>query len=105
MDDQTNRANLVRRGFFGLSALGAAMGTGLGLLTPKAAHAQAAGKSRLQVVKVSSGPLMRSYGLATVQLVTASAQTDATIPGLPLDEARILRDRLIELNDAKGSGL
>lgn len=60
---------------------------------------------RMQVVKVSSGPLMRVYGLATVQLVTASAQTDATIPGLPLDEARILRDRLIELSDAKGSGL
>lgn len=60
---------------------------------------------RMQVVKVSSGPLLRAHGLATVELVTASAQTDATIPGLPLEEARILRDRLIELSDAKGSGL
>ncbi|MDN5571292.1 MAG: PH domain-containing protein [Propionibacteriaceae bacterium] len=60
---------------------------------------------RMQVVKVSSGPLLRAHGLATVELVTASAQTDATIPGLPMDEARILRDRLIQLSDAKGSGL
>ncbi len=60
---------------------------------------------RMQVVKVSSGPLLRAHGLATVELVTASATTDATIPGLPLEEARILRDRLIELSDAKGSGL
>lgn len=60
---------------------------------------------RMQVVKVTSGPLMRAFGLATVQLVTASAQTDAVIPGLPLEEARVLRDRLIELSDAKGSGL
>ncbi len=60
---------------------------------------------RMQVIKVSSGPLLRAYGLATVQLVTASAQTDAVVPGLPLDDARALRDRLIELSDAKGSGL
>jgi uncharacterized protein len=60
---------------------------------------------RLQVVKVSSGPLQKAYGLATVELVTASTQTDAAIPGLPMDEATALRDRLIELSDAQGSGL
>lgn len=60
---------------------------------------------RMQVIKVSSGPLQRAFGLATVELVTASAQTDAVVPGLPLDDARALRDRLIELSDAKGSGL
>ena len=60
---------------------------------------------RMQVVKVSSGPLQRAHGLATVELVTASMQTDASIPGLPLDEARALRDRMIELSDAEGSGL
>lgn len=60
---------------------------------------------RMQEVKVSSGPLMRSQGLATVELVTASASTDVSIPGLPGDEARELRDLIIELSDAQGSGL
>lgn len=60
---------------------------------------------RMQVVKVSSGPLQRAFGLATVELVTASTQTNATIPGLPLAEARALRDRMIELSDSRGSGL
>ena len=60
---------------------------------------------RMQVVKVSAGPLQRAFGLATVELVTASLQTDAAIPGLPADEAAALRDRLIELSDAAGSGL
>ncbi len=60
---------------------------------------------RMQMVKVTSGPLLRAFGLATVQLVTASPQTDATIPGLPLGDALALRDRLIELSDARGSGL
>ncbi len=60
---------------------------------------------RMQVVKVSSGPLQRAFGLATVELVTAAVQTDAEIPGLPLEDARALRDRLIEMSDAEGSGL
>lgn len=60
---------------------------------------------RMQVVKVSSGPLTRAFGLASVELVTASPATGASIPGLPLDDARVLRDRMIELSDAKGSGL
>ncbi|MFP5417245.1 MAG: PH domain-containing protein [Actinomycetes bacterium] len=60
---------------------------------------------RMQVVRVTSGPLLRAHGLATVELVTASAATDVTIPGLPGDEARALRDLIIELTDAQGSGL
>lgn len=60
---------------------------------------------RMQVVRVTSGPLTRAFGLASVQLVTASPATGASIPGLPLEEARELRDRIIELSDAKGSGL
>lgn len=60
---------------------------------------------RMQMVRVTSGPLLRAFGLATVQLVTASPQTDAIIPGLPLGDALTLRDRLIELSDARGSGL
>lgn len=60
---------------------------------------------RLQVVEVASGPIERSLGLATVTLVTASAQTDATIPGLPREDAARLRDHLSALGDAKASGL
>lgn len=60
---------------------------------------------RLQVVDVDAGPLSRAFGLATVTLVTASAETDARIPGLPFEEAARLRDRLTERGDSKGSGL
>lgn len=60
---------------------------------------------RLQVVRVSSGPLLRSAGLSNVELVTASPSSSVTIPGLPADEAVELRDLMIELSDAEGSGL
>lgn len=61
--------------------------------------------ARMQLVKVSSGPLQRAFGLSTVELVTASVATNATIPGLPTADAVALRDRLIESSDAVGSGL
>ena len=51
---------------------------------------------RMQVVEVTSGPLRRAFGLATVVLRTASPRTDAHIPGLLPDEAVRLRDRLTE---------
>ena len=60
---------------------------------------------RMQLVEVQSGPLERAFGLATVILHTASASTDATIPGLPPEEATRLRDRLTELGEAHASGL
>lgn len=60
---------------------------------------------RLQLVKVSAGPLLRSKGLSRVEMVTATAQTDVHLPGLPSDVAAQLRDRLIEASDARGSGL
>ncbi|WP_298323091.1 PH domain-containing protein [Haloactinopolyspora sp.] len=60
---------------------------------------------RMQYVDVASGPLERRYGLATVQLHTASPATDAKIPGLPTAEAARLRDRLSELGEAQAAGL
>nr|WP_156608856.1 PH domain-containing protein [Auraticoccus cholistanensis] len=60
---------------------------------------------RMQVVDVTSGPFERAFGLATVKLVTASASTDATIPGLPPDEAARLRDQLSQRAEARLSGL
>lgn len=60
---------------------------------------------RMQLVEVGSGPLERSFGLANITLKTASAETNATIPGLTPDEAARLRDRLTELGEARDSGL
>jgi hypothetical protein len=60
---------------------------------------------RMQLVEVASGPLERAFGLATVTLKTASAETNATIPGLTPDEAARLRDELTELGESRPSGL
>jgi membrane protein YdbS with pleckstrin-like domain len=60
---------------------------------------------RMQLVEVTSGPVERYFGLAGVQLHTAAAATDATIPGLEPAEAERLRDRLTALGEARSAGL
>lgn len=60
---------------------------------------------RMQFVDVTAGPLERLFGLATVQLHTAAAATDARIPGLAPEEAARLRDRLAALGEARAAGL
>jgi hypothetical protein len=60
---------------------------------------------RMQYVDVQSGPLDQLYGIAKVQLHTASPGTSATIPGLPADEAARLRDRLTALGETQAAGL
>lgn len=60
---------------------------------------------RMQYVDVSSGPIDRHFGIATVSLHTAAPGTSAVIPGLPAQEAARLRDRLTELGETQGSGL
>jgi membrane protein YdbS with pleckstrin-like domain len=60
---------------------------------------------RMQFVDVTAGPLARRFGIATVQLHTASASTDAEIPGLPPQEAERLRDRLSSRGEARLAGL
>jgi membrane protein YdbS with pleckstrin-like domain len=60
---------------------------------------------RMQFVDVTAGPVDRLFGLATVQLHTAAAATDARIPGLTVDEAHRLRDRLAALGEAQAAGL
>jgi len=60
---------------------------------------------RMQFVDVTAGPVERRFGLATLQLHTAAAATDATIPGLPPEEAARLRDRLAALGEARSAGL
>ncbi len=61
--------------------------------------------ARMQFVDVTAGPLERILGLATVQLHTAAAATDAKVPGLPPAEASRLRDRLTALGEDLGEGL
>lgn len=60
---------------------------------------------RMQFVDVTAGPLDRRLGLSTVQLHTAAAATDATIPGLVPTEAARLRDRLAARGEASAAGI
>ena len=60
---------------------------------------------RMQFVDVTAGPLDRRFGLATVQLHTAAAATDAQIPGLVPVEAARLRDRLAARGEAGAAGV
>ncbi|HET8660344.1 MAG TPA: PH domain-containing protein [Micromonosporaceae bacterium] len=61
--------------------------------------------ARMQFVDVSAGPLERVFGLATVQLHTAAAASDARVPGLEPAEAARLRDRLAALGEDRSEGL
>lgn len=60
---------------------------------------------RMQFVDVSAGPIARAFRIASVQLHTASASTDATIDGLEPSEAARLRDRLASRGEARLAGL
>ena len=59
----------------------------------------------MEAVDIKIGPLERMLGIATLQLHTAAAASDARIPGLERDEAARLRDRLAALGEAKAAGL
>ncbi|GAA3946051.1 PH domain-containing protein [Actinoplanes auranticolor] len=61
--------------------------------------------ARMQFVDVTAGPLERAFHLATVQLHTAAAASDAKIPGLLPEEASRLRDRLTALGEDRAEGL
>jgi hypothetical protein len=60
---------------------------------------------RMQYVDVYAGPVDRAFGIAKVQLHTASARSDAFIPGLTPDEAARLRDQLASRGEARLAGL
>jgi membrane protein YdbS with pleckstrin-like domain len=60
---------------------------------------------RMQYVELTAGPFERAFGLATVQMHTAAAASDARIPGLPATEAARLRDQLTSLGEAHAMGL
>ena len=60
---------------------------------------------RMQYIDVEAGPIDRAFGIAKVQLHTASASSDAAIPGLVPAEAARLRDRLASRGQAQLAGL
>jgi membrane protein YdbS with pleckstrin-like domain len=60
---------------------------------------------RMQLVDVKAGPIDRILGVTTVQLHTAAATTDASIPGLEPDNAAALRDRLARRGEERTAGL
>lgn len=60
---------------------------------------------RMQLVDLRAGPIDRMLGIATVQLHTAAATTDASIPGLPPEQAGALRDRLAARGEQRSAGL
>ena len=56
---------------------------------------------RVQHVDTQHGPIERAFGLASVVVYTAGSRgADVTVPGLPPDRARALRDRLRTLATA-----
>lgn len=60
---------------------------------------------RMQQVNVSAGPILGHYGLASVELVTASPSTNATIHGVSSEEADRLRLKLTQLGNSMMEGL
>lgn len=60
---------------------------------------------RMQMVDLRAGPIDRWLGISTVQLHTAAATTDATIPGLLPADAAALRDRLAARGEERTAGL
>ncbi|MFC5280781.1 PH domain-containing protein [Arcanobacterium canis] len=60
---------------------------------------------RMQQVDVSAGPILGHYGLSSLELVTASATTNATIHGVSKEEADRLRLKLTQLGNAMAEGL
>lgn len=60
---------------------------------------------RMQQVNLGTGPLMSKFGLASIELVTASANSDASIPGIQKAEAERLREKLTALGEARLEGL
>jgi membrane protein YdbS with pleckstrin-like domain len=51
---------------------------------------------RVQHVDVSQGPLERALGLARLKVHTASAGTDASLPGVELDRAEEVRRLVLD---------
>jgi polar amino acid transport system substrate-binding protein len=97
MDDQRDQSGLVRRGLFGLGAVGAAVGAaasgGFGLLAPRAALAQSVGKSRLQVIK-ERGHLI--VGTGSTNPPWHFQDASGKLVGMDIDMSRLLAKSLFD---------
>jgi polar amino acid transport system substrate-binding protein len=93
MDERKDEAGLVRRGFFGLSAVGAAAGAGLGLMAPAGATAQTLGKSRLQMIK-ERGRLV--VGTGSTNPPWHFEDANGQLQGMDIDLARLLAKNLFD---------
>ena len=60
---------------------------------------------RLQYLDVKDGPVQRRFGIRTLEFQTASAATDATLPGIPAAEADRLREELVARGQTRLAGL
>lgn len=60
---------------------------------------------RIQFVDVNEGPIARWYGMTTMTLHTASAETAGSLDGLPAVEAARLRDMLAHRGASEQAGL
>lgn len=60
---------------------------------------------RIQFVDVESGPISRALGLKELKVHTASTSSNTEVPGLLIDEADALRDRLAVKARERMSGL
>ncbi len=60
---------------------------------------------RMQLIDITHGPLDRGFGIAQLKLVTAAASTGVVIPGLKQDAAEKLRDTLVDVAEARRTGL
>lgn len=60
---------------------------------------------RIQYVDVNEGPVARHFGIASITLHTASAETSGTLDGLPVEEAARLRDMLAHRGSTELAGL
>jgi len=93
MDEQNTTSGLVRRGLFGLTAAGAAVGAAAQLLTPSAALAQTVGKSRLQVIK-ERGRLI--VGTGSTNPPWHFEDANGKLQGMDIDMARLLAKNLFD---------
>src|ERR1700712_2187891 len=56
---------------------------------------------RMQLAHVNRGPVSGALGLSHLRFVTGAASRGVSIPGLPLDDAEALRDRLVALAESR----
>ncbi|MDR4168273.1 transporter substrate-binding domain-containing protein [Bacillus paranthracis] len=94
MSEQDEKSvSLERRGLFGMGAAGAALGGAAALLAPRAAMAQSAGRSRLQMIK-DRGRLIVGTGSTNPPWHFEGA--DGKLQGMDIDLARLLAKSLFD---------